>query len=467
MFGIFWLAALVFTPLAIDWQVAQQIKLNMPGTLPSTFIVVIATAIISTLMLLVGRSIRLGSNSLARLISRGPIAKWPNRVTRLGIAVLLVILGNLLVGGALGYVIVSYNSINADSSGQEPTNLGINSGSDASFAPWETLGREGRFFVGNTLDPEKIESVTNEPTQTPVRLYVGLQQGDTPAARTEVAVAELDRVDAWSREYLVLFGVTGTGWIDPNAINSLEVLTGGDLTTVAVQYSSAPSWIGFVADQQTTIDQNRSMIDGIVTAWREKPEGTRPKLVLFGQSLGAMGTQGAWEKSATPESVTQDFSSIAWIGPPAASTLWSTWQADRTGGPAWEPIIGNGEITRILISTNDPDGDELKAPPTIVFAAHANDPVVYWAPSLLLKKPAWLDQPLGPGVMPQMHWIPIITFLQVGMDLIAGGEPPEVGHNYSANMAQAVALSISPKGWSVEKTTALNASLPGWRYATG
>ena len=69
--------------------------------------------------------------------------------------------------------------------------------------------------------------------------------------------------------------------------------------------------------------------------------------------------------------------------------------------------------------------------------------------------------------MPQMRWIPIITFLQVGMDLISGGEPPEVGHNYSANMAVAVALAVSPEGWTTEQTAALQAALPGLRYATG
>lgn len=462
-----WIPALIFTPIAIGWQVDQQDELAMPATLPSTLVIIIATFVISTLLLAFGRSIRLGSNSLAALIRRGPFSRWSVRWTRLGVAVVLIIIGNSLVGGALGYVINSYNTINADASGQEPVNLGINSGSDASLTPWDTLGREGRFYVANTRTPDQITSITGEPAQEPVRVYVGLQQGDSPEERTALAIEELDRVNAWDREYLVLFGVTGTGWVDPNAINSLEVLTGGDLTTVAVQYSSAPSWIGFVADQQTTIDQNRSMIDGVVAAWKEQPEATRPTLVLFGQSLGAMGTQGAWTSTDTPDIVTENIDSIAWIGPPAASVLWSQWQQDRTGGPAWDPIIGDGSITRVLISANDPDGDELKDPPTIVFAAHANDPVVYWSPSLLFNQPDWLTPPLGPGVMPQMRWFPVLTFLQVGMDLIAGGEPEEVGHNYSANMAQAIALAVSPDGWSVAKTQALNDALPGWRYATG
>ena len=92
---------------------------------------------------------------------------------------------------------------------------------------------------------------------------------------------------------------------------------------------------------------------------------------------------------------------------------------------------------------------------------------MYWSPDLLLNKPDWLEPPLGPGVMPQMRWIPFITFLQVGMGLISGGEPPEVGHNYSANMALAIALAVSPEGWTTEQTLALQAALPEFRYQTG
>jgi hypothetical protein len=53
------------------------------------------------------------------------------------------------------------------------------------------------------------------------------------------------------------------------------------------------------------------------------------------------------------------------------------------------------------------------------------------------------------------------------MDLISGGEPPEVGHNYSANMAVAVALAVAPQDWTTEQTAALQAALPALRYATG
>lgn len=462
-----WLPALALTPVAMGWQVQQQDALAMPGTLPSTLVLIPVVLALAAIFLLIGRSIRLGSNSLTKLVMRGPLANWSVRWTRLGVAVVLVIAGNALLGVGFSQLTSSYNATNSDLTGQSPTNLGLNSGSAESLTPWETLGRQGRSYVANTMTPAQISAITDEDAQTPIRLYVGMDQADTPEARTALAIEELNRVDAWDREYLVLFGVTGTGWVDPDAINSLEVLTGGDVATIAVQYSAVPSWIGFVIDQATTIDQNSSMIEGIVAAWREQPEDARPELILFGQSLGAMGTQGAWDASATPASVTEDIAHVVWVGPPAASILWATWQAERTAGPAWDPVIGDDEITRVLISANDKRGDELKPAPTIVFVAHANDPVVYWSPSIAFSKPDWFDEPLGPGVMPQMRWIPLISFLQVGLDLVGGGEPPEVGHNYSANMAQSLALGVSPDGWTVEKTQRLNAALPTLKYETG
>lgn len=461
----FWIPAIAFTPIAVGWQLEQQEQLSMQEPISGSLVVAGATVVIAAVLVMVGRLIRVGADSLG-----GLLARWlpvPVRWTRLIVAVVLLVLMAAGIQGTLSWLVSSYDSKNADASGQEATDLGINSGSADSLTPWSTLGREGRFYVSNTMTPERITAITGRPAQRPTRVYVGMQQGDTPQARTDLALQELDRVDAWSRKYLVIFGVTGTGWVDPDAINSLEAVTDGDVTTVAVQYSAVPSWIGFVIDPQTTVEQNANTIDGVLAAWRQLPEDSRPELILFGQSLGSLGTQGAWSASTTPEEVTREIPHVVWMGPPAESVLWKSWQATRTGGPAWEPIVGDNRIVRVLVSADDPDGAEAKTPPTIVFAAHANDPVVYWSPSLLFSQPDWLEPPLGPGVMPQMRWMPIITFLQVGMDLISGGEPPEVGHNYSANMAVAVALAVQPPGWTHEQTLAVQAALPSLRYVTG
>ena len=476
---VVWLIALAFTPVAVAWQSDQQTALDMPATLPGTVTLIVMTALICFGLLLLARLVRLGTNALARLICRiGPIKGWVSRqqpsnvhrsiaAVRAVVAVCIIVLAILGLQLGMSALVATYDNVNADTTGQTPTNLGQNSGSVGSLAPWDTLGREGRFYVTNTMTLATIGQITGRPAQTPTRVYVGMQQGDTPAARTDLALRELDRVGAWDRKFLTIYAATGTGWVNPVGINSIEAVTGGDVTTVAVQYSAVPSWIGFVLDPQTAQEQNRSTVNAIVDAWRTKPVDHRPELVLFGESLGSFGSQSAWDAGDSANQVTSAVSKIIWIGPPAESVLWSTWQADRTSGPAWQPVIGDGLIAKVYINPSELNTAIPADGAAITFVAHPNDPVVYWSPDLLLSKPDWLVPPLGPGVAPEMQWYPVITYLQVGMDLISGGEPPEVGHNYSANIGQAVAITINPDGWTKDDTARLQQALPSLTYETG
>ena len=469
-----WIPCAILTPIALGWQYDQKDALNFTKGAPATVALFLGAAFLGLIFVCIGRGFRVVTRLLARAIALIPgLSTWvsasPERIRwfRSIVAAAWCVGSVAVFGGAFNAITVSYDSINADSSGQNPVNLGINSGSAGSNTDWETLGREGRFYVNNTMTSSEITRITGRPSSTPVRLYVGMQQAQTPEERVEIALAELDRVDAWARPHLVIYGVTGTGWVDPDAINSIEAVTGGDVTTVTVQYSAVPSWIGFLIDPQTSMDQNSILTKAVVNRWKSLPSDSRPELILFGESLGSMGTQGAWQAGDQPEEVTQDIQKIVWIGPPAESTLWKSWQAERTSGPAWDPVVGDGSIVQVIVTPETSGTANPNQGTRIVFAAHANDPVVYWSPSLLLSKPDWADSPLGPGVMPQFRWIPIVTFLQVGLDLVAGGEPPEVGHNYSAQMAPAVALGIDHPDWTASDLERLSAALPDLRYETG
>ena len=469
-----WGPALGFTPIAVALQEIQQSELNMPRAVPGSLVLITASVGLGALFILFGRCIRKLVRLIASAVDRiPPLARWVKhsrervRWTRVGVSLVFTMVTFGGLNAAFDWLTDVYDRTNSDATDQVAAGLGVNSGSTASPLSWDTLGREGRYFVSNTMSREAISDITSRPAEQPIRLYVGMQQAESFEDRAALAVQELDRVDAWSREYLVIFGVTGTGWVDPDAINALEVVTGGNVTTVATQYSAVPSWIGFVIDSQTTINQNAATIDAVVRRWNQLPKNERPELVLFGESLGSMGTQGAWAAGATPEEVTEDVKRIIWVGPPAESTLWKSWQAERTAGPAWDPVIGDGRITRVLVQTDDPDRYDEHEAPTIVFAAHANDPVVYWRPDLFYREADWTLPPHGPGVMPSLRWFPFITGFQVGMDLISGGAPPEVGHNYSADMAAAVALGVGNPEWTTRDTVMLQEVLPQFRYETG
>lgn len=473
-----WLPSLAFAPIAIGWQAEQQSALAMPAALPSTLLLLVLTAILATLFLLLGRCLRLATNAMADAILRTrPLARRLKgkdeqhqrtavRFARLGTAVVAILLAFGLLQGGFALLVQSYDQVNADTSGQSEANLGLNSGSSQSRVPWSTLGREGRYFVGNTLPAAEISEITERPAAIPLRLYVGMQQADTPQARTDLALAELDRSGAWDRDYLAIIAVTGTGWVDPDAINSLEIVTNGEIASIAVQYTAVPSWIGFVIDPDSTQAQNANTIQAVLSAWRARPADRRPTLILFGESLGAFGSQAAWPVGSTPEEVTREIRHIVWIGPPSGSRLWKQWQADRTAGPAWQPIIGDGKTARVFINDVELTLARPLTGPAITFSAHPNDPVVYWSPDLLFSKPEWMN-PLGPGVDPHLRYFPIITFLALGLDLISGGGPPEVGHNYSGDIGPAVALTVAPSWWTPAMTQELQQALPGLHYQTG
>lgn len=68
----------------------------------------------------------------------------------------------------------------------------------------------------------------------------------------------------------------------------------------------------------------------------------------------------------------------------------------------------------------------------ILYLQYATDGIVFFSPSLIWQRPEWLDQPRGPGVSPRLRWVPIVTFLQVGFDLLTATTTPSgQGHVYA------------------------------------
>jgi uncharacterized membrane protein len=55
-----------------------------------------------------------------------------------------------------------------------------------------------------------------------------------------------------------------------------------------------------------------------------------------------------------------------------------------------------------------------------------------------------------------MHWIPIVTFMQVTADLAVATEVPDgYGHRYVSDIAAAWAAILQPPGWTPAKTAKL------------
>jgi uncharacterized membrane protein len=87
-----------------------------------------------------------------------------------------------------------------------------------------------------------------------------------------------------------------------------------------------------------------------------------------------------------------------------------------------------------------------------------SDPIVWWEPDLLFRKPDWLDEARGRDVLDEMVWIPFVTFWQVSADLPQGVEVPSGhGHVYRGDHVDAWVEVLRPEGWSAEQTHALRA----------
>ena len=352
----------------------------------------------------------------------------------------------------------------------QPTEL-ERSGSPNSFAPWDTLGFQGRNFVATGPDADELTRINGRQAKEPVRVYVGLQTADTDEGRMAVLLSELQRTGAFDRKLLVIIPTTGTGWINPVAARSLEMMYNGDTALVGSQYSYLPSWISFLGDRQKSMESGRMMINAIHDRWLQLPPDRRPKLVLYGESLGAMGGQGAF--GWLPDIAKMGFSSVLWVGPPNASPLWKAITVRRDPGtPEVEPRYDNGRTVRFSQATDSAeitgDTEQPWEGTRVLFLQHSSDPIVWWSEDLLFTRPYWLKEPPGRGRTASMRWYPIVTFWQVAADMTnAGSVPGGHGHNYGGFVLDGWAAVAPPDGWTAEDTERIRLALEKTESADG
>jgi uncharacterized membrane protein len=345
------------------------------------------------------------------------------------------------------------------------------SGSPTSYAPWDTLGFQGRNFVATGPDADELTRINGTPAKEPIRLYVGLQTADTDESRMAVLLSELERTGAFTRKLLVIVPTTGTGWINPVAARSLELMYNGDTAIVASQYSYLPSWISFLGDREKSMDSGRTMIHAIHDRWAKLPPDRRPKLVLYGESLGSMAGQAAF--GWLPDIAQMGFSSVLWVGPPNASPLWRAITERRDPGtPEVKPRYDNGRTVRFTLATNSQEIADDTATPwegtRVLFMQHPSDPIVWWSQDLLFTRPDWLKEPPGRDRTASMRWYPIVTFWQVAADMTnASSVPGGHGHNYGNYVLDGWAAVAPPDGWTPGDTERIRIALQKTEAADG
>lgn len=402
-------------------------------------------------------SARLIGDRLARILP-GPQA------TLLAIVITALVAWNLANGllvrkvmQALDASYAAYDALIEDASPRPADPL--KSGGPGSLLEWEDLGRAGREMIAAGPDRATIEALTQGPAQEPLRVYVGLNAAPDPQARARLALAELIRIGGFDRGTLVIATPTGTGWIDPESQRALELLLRGDVATVSVQYSYLASWIALLADPDYGVETARAVFAAVYGHWRSLPAENRPRLYLHGLSLGALNSDLSHDLYQV---VGAPYDGALWAGPPFSSPTWREVTRGRNpDSPAWLPVYRDGSAIRFTGQENSLD--RAAAPWggfRIIYLQYASDAVVFFDPRALWRRPAWMDQPRGPDVSPGFRWIPVVTFLQLGVDIMTAVAPP-IGHGHSYRFDHYLdawaALTDAP-GWTAEDLARLKAA---------
>jgi uncharacterized membrane protein len=332
----------------------------------------------------------------------------------------------------------------------------LQSGSSASLVKWQELGRAGREFVASRPGAAEITALTGRPALQPIRLYVGLRAADTAEERARLALEEMKRVGAFERAILVVITPTGTGWVDPSAIAPIEYLADGDIASVALQYSYLSSPLSLLAQPEHGSEAARALFVEVYRHWTELPRERRPRLYLHGLSLGAKNSERSVELL---DMIGDPVDGALWSGPPFGSRIWRGIMDRRNpGSPAWLPEYRDSRFVRFM----NQDGPSV--PPQtpwgvmrVVYLQYASDAVTFFDQNAFFRPPPWLAPVRGRDVSPEFRWYPVVTGLQLALDMaVATRIPMGYGHVYAPQHYVDAWVAVADiQGWPQEKIAAL------------
>ncbi|MBU6245610.1 MAG: alpha/beta-hydrolase family protein [Actinomycetales bacterium] len=359
----------------------------------------------------------------------------------------LVSLG--LLGGALfaGYEYavrrVEQGGAAIEPAYQEPPTSHLVSGGPGSAVPFATLSREGRRFTKMALSGSQIAQVMGVPAAAePIRLFVGLDSAAVLEDRVDLVMDELVRTRAFERRVLCLASPTGSGYINYVLAESLEYLTLGDCAIATMQYSMLPSSMSLTRTG-LAIEQNRALMHAVTGYLRGLPEHRRPRLVLFGESLGALTMQDMW-RHRNVEAMDRDFvHSSLFLGTPSATEFAKAWRLNPAKVDPQGNVIEVDNFGEYL-ALDDEQRDRVRH----LLVSHYDDPIPKFGTNLLLRQPWWLGPPgTRPPRVPQSSaWRPGTTFVLTAVDLINAmdvvpGQFGRRGHDYREDIARFAAAA--------------------------
>ena len=441
------------------WQrQAHELVATEPQSYLAVLVVPVLAAVTFVALVAAARGVRTAYRRLSARLSdwMGPRAARAVGLVALVVAVFLLTTG-VLIDGLIRFAdgVFAVRDLETPEGVQRPATA-LRSGSPDSLVAWDDLGREGRVFVGRGPTASDIASFTGEPAEEPIRVYAGYPAASGIEERADLAVRDLVRAGGMERENLLVVTTTGTGWVEPSAVGSLEYLTGGDVATVSLQYSHLPSWLSFLVDQDRAREAGRQLYDAVYEQWSVLPSEGRPRLYVFGESLGSFGGETAFSGEFDLANRTDG---ALFVGPPNFNPLYRGFVDDRDpGSREVEPVYRGGRTIRF--SPRPREAVEPVGRPwddtRVLYMKHPSDPITWWSTDLVLNRPDWLEEPRGSDVLDATVWVPFVTFWQVSADLALGfSTEPGHGHNYSGEHVDGWAAILRPDGWTATQADVL------------
>ena len=178
-------------------------------------------------------------------------------------------------------------------------------------------------------------------------------------------------------------------------------------------------------------EAGRALFAEIYRYWTALPKDKRPRFYVHGLSLGALNSARSFDLF---DIIGDPIAGAIWSGPPFASGVWRSITDGRNdGSPMWLPEFRDSRFVRFMNQNGStPPPDTPWGPMRVVYLQYASDAITFFDPRDAFRRPAWMDAPVGPDVSPKLRWYPIVTMLQLAVDMpMAMRAPPGYGHVFA------------------------------------
>ncbi|MEZ5209714.1 alpha/beta hydrolase [Gordonia sp. PP30] len=271
------------------------------------------------------------------------------------------------------------------------------------WIPWRRLVIGGVVALMTLLGtPGSPAHAAPDVPDSPLVHYAGLD-GRADTARAVDLVARW-RADGGAHQRAVVVAVpTGSGWVDGGAVRGFDERFGGSVRVLAVQYSAMPSWQAYVRSPERAGQSATALVAALSREIGTLPPGQRPRVYLYGQSLGATGAQVA--------------------------RRWAHEHRVPLAGTVLVGVPGGGASCR----------DD----PSCVVLNNPSDPVAALSWSLLWRPPA--RNVFTGEAGPRPPWVPGLSLLATVIDLVGSRDVPAgFGHRYGTEQGLVAPIPSDP-----------------------